>query len=115
MIVIEEYGFGKIVVNGVTYVNDIRIVRNKVLADWWRERGHRVEIQDVQEMISPKPEIMVIGKGNPGMMKSSASLKAFLQQEGISLIEVRTSEAVKVFNQLTAEGKAVSAGFHLTC
>ncbi|MGB9440927.1 MAG: hypothetical protein WCB15_23500, partial [Desulfobacterales bacterium] len=39
---IEKYSFGKIVVNGVTYTNDIKIVQGRVVSDWWRKKGHSV-------------------------------------------------------------------------
>jgi hypothetical protein len=39
---IEKYSFGKIVVNGVTYTNDIKIVQGRVVSEWWRKKGHSV-------------------------------------------------------------------------
>jgi hypothetical protein len=48
-------------------------------------------------------------------MKSTDSLRKFLQKKEIELIEVSTSKAVDTFNKLLKEGKRVSAGFHLTC
>jgi hypothetical protein len=45
---IEKYSFGKIVVNGVAYTNDIKIVKGRVVSDWWRKRGHSVDIEDIQ-------------------------------------------------------------------
>jgi hypothetical protein len=39
---IEKYSFGKIVVNGVTYTSDIKIVQGRVVSDWWRKKGYSV-------------------------------------------------------------------------
>ena len=44
---IEKYSFGEIVVNGVTYTNDIKIVQRRVVSDWWRKKGYSVCIEDV--------------------------------------------------------------------
>jgi hypothetical protein len=48
---IEKYSFGKIVVNGVTYTNDIKIVQGRVVSDWWRKKGHSVSIEDIQDIL----------------------------------------------------------------
>lgn len=112
---IESFSFGNIVVNGTTYTDDIKIIQGKVIPTWWRKRGHQVAIDDIQDIIDTKPGILVLGKGKPGMMKSTRSLCEFLKQNNINLIEEKTSKAVKTFNRLFAEGKDVCAGFHLTC
>ena len=109
---IEKYSFGKIVVNGVTYTNDIKIVQGRVVSDWWRKRGHSVDIEDILES---KPSVLVIGKGQPGMMRSSRSLRRFLKKNDIELIEEKTSQAITTYNSLLQQEKEVSAGFHVSC
>ncbi|MBU0767990.1 MAG: hypothetical protein KJ687_02700, partial [Proteobacteria bacterium] len=101
---IENFSFGNIVVNGITYTNDIKIIRGSVIPNWWRKRGHRVDIEDVRDIIEAKPNILVLGKGKPGMMKSTRSLCEFLKQNDIDLIEEKTSKAIKTFNRLYKQG-----------
>ncbi|MDH4206065.1 MAG: MTH938/NDUFAF3 family protein [Desulfobacteraceae bacterium] len=112
---IEAFSFGNIVVKGITYSNDIKIIQGKVIPTWWRKRGHQVGIDDIQDIIDARPDILVLGKGKPGMMKSTPSLCEFLKQNDIDLIEEKTSKAIKTFNRLFKQGKNVCAGFHLTC
>lgn len=112
---IENFSFGNIVVNGITYTNDIKIIQGKVTPTWWRKNGHQVNIDDIQDIIDANPNILVLGKGKPGMMKSTPSLCEFLKQNDIDLIEEKTSKAIKTFNRLFKHGKNVCAGFHLTC
>jgi hypothetical protein len=112
---IEKYSFGKIVVNGVIYTNDIKIVQGHVVSDWWRKKGHSVSIEDIQDILESKPSVLVIGKGQPGMMKSSGSLRRFLKKNDIDLIEEKTSKAIKTYNSLLQQEKEVSAGFHVSC
>lgn len=112
---IEAFSFGNIVVKGVTYTNDIKIIQGKVIPTWWRKSGHQVDINDVQDIIDAKPDILVLGRGSPGMMKSTRSLCEFLKKNNIDLIEEKTSEAIKTFNRLFQQGKNVCAGFHLSC
>ena len=112
---IEKYSFGKIVVNGVTYTNDIKIVQGRVVSDWWREKGHSVGIEDIQDILESKPSVLVIGKGQPGMMRSSRSLHRYLKKNDIELIEEKTSQAITTCNRLAQQKKEVSAGFHVSC
>jgi hypothetical protein len=112
---IEDFSFGNIMVNGTTYTNDIKIIQGKVIPAWWRKKGHQVSIDDIQDIIDAGPDILVLGKGKPGMMKSTPALCEFLKQKNIDLIEEKTSKAIKTFNRLFRQGKNVCAGFHLTC
>jgi hypothetical protein len=112
---ITDFSFGKIVVNGKTYTDDIKIVRGQVLSDWWRKNGHRVDVEDIADILESGPEIVVIGKGSPGLMKTSASLREKLATHDIGLIEKKTSKAIEVFNKLFQEGKRVAGGFHISC
>jgi hypothetical protein len=112
---IEDFSFGRIVVDGVAYTSDIKIIGGKVVADWWRKGGHKVEIEDIQEMIDARPEVLVIGKGDPGLMQTSATLRKLLKSNEIELVEEKTVKAVQTFNRLSQTGKAVFAGFHVGC
>ena len=112
---IKQFSFGKIIVNGVSYTSDIKIIQGKVIPEWWRKSGHRVDVDDIKDILKSKPDILVIGKGKPGLMKSSRSLREFLKDNEIELIEEKTSKAVQTFNRLLKEGKDVSAGLHVSC
>ena len=112
---ITEFSFGRIVVEGQTYNTDIKIVQGKLMPDWWRQSGHSVEIDDVQEILKSDSEILVIGKGQPGYMRVSDSLRRYLARNDIQVIEEPTPEAIRIFNRLKAQGKRVSGGFHVGC
>lgn len=112
---ITDFSFGKIVVNGKTYSDDIKIVRGRVISDWWRKRGHRVDVEDIADILESGPDIVVIGKGSPGLMKTSSHLRESLEANNIVLIEKKTSKAIEVFNKLFQEGRKVAAGLHITC
>ena len=112
---ITDFSFGKIVVNGKIYTDDIKIVRGQVIADWWRKSGHRVDVEDIADILESGPDTVVIGKGSPGLMKTSAELREKLATHKIALIEKKTSKAIEVFNKLFQEGREVAAGFHISC
>ncbi len=112
---ITEFSFGKIVVKDKTYTNDIKIVGRQVFADWWRESGHRVEIEDITDILEAEPDILIIGKGSPGLLKSTSSLRDYLAANNVELIEMKTAKAIQVFNKLCEEGRRVAGGFHIGC
>ena len=112
---ITDFSFGRIVVNGKTYADDIKIIHGQVVADWWRKSGHRVDLEDISDILEAKPEILVIGRGSPGLMKSTASLRAYLTANNIELFEKKTTQAIRVFNKFYRDTKRVAAGIHVGC
>ena len=112
---IDSYSFGRIVVNGKAYANDIKIIDESVVPEWWRKSGHTVSPEDVTDLVAFRPEIVVIGKGKPGFMSTSSEARRLFSDHGIMLIEEKTSRAIETFNRLHKEGRRVCAGFHLTC
>ena len=112
---IDDYSFGRIKVNGQAYTADIMIIDGRVVGSWWRKTGHRVELDDIGEILAARPEVLVIGQGKPGLMKVTDALEKELREKKIRLISQNTSRAVQTFNRLTAEGCRVCGGFHLTC
>ena len=110
-----EFSFGRIVVDGQICNSDIKIVRDKLVPDWWRKSGHTVAIEDVQDILDSDSTILVVGKGQPGYMRVTESLKEHLNKNDIELIVEQTSDAIKIFSRLMQEGKRVSGGFHVGC
>lgn len=112
---IETYSFGNIRINGKSYSSDVKIIGEKVVSNWWRKTGHVVDVDDVTDILNSDVEILVVGMGQPGLMKVSPALKSELKNRGIELIEKPTAEAYVEFNRLHAKGKKVAGAFHLTC
>lgn len=112
---IESYSFGKIVVEGRTYTHDIKIINDRVVPDWWRKNGHRLTSEDIPDILSARPDLLVVGRGYSGMMVIDPGLRNALNEAGIALIDDRSAEAVNIFNRRYRRGERVAAGFHLTC
>jgi len=49
---IDQYAFGKIVIDGKTYTSDVIIYPEKVDASWWRKEGHRLQPADLEKIVS---------------------------------------------------------------
>jgi len=112
---IEAYHFGSITLDGRRYQADIKIVDGRVVSDWWRQQAHVLNVFDVDDILAAPPEILIVGMGQPGMMRVAETLRATLVASGIELTEEPTTKAVQSFNRLCLEGKRVAAAFHLTC
>jgi len=112
---IDDYQFGSMTIAGKRYLNDLKILEGRVIDRWWRRESHTVEAADIDDILAQRPEVLVIGMGKPGRMQTSDSLRAYLADARIELIEEPTAEAVQTFNRLLRSGKNVAAAFHLTC
>ena len=112
---IESYSFGKIVVDGTTYTNDIKIIDGSVKPEWWRKRGHSVAPEDVSDLLDSGADYVVIGKGHSGNMDTPSEIRRLFEEQGMEVIAENTTQAVETFNRLHQQGKRVCAGLHLTC
>lgn len=112
---IEQYSFGSITISGKRYTSDLKIINGQVYPDWWRKSGHSVDVEDVADILDAEPDYLVIGSGSSGLMKVSDRLRQHLADCGIEVIVEPTSDAIGTFNQICADGKNVTGGFHLTC
>ncbi len=112
---IESYSFGVMKVDGREYRQDLIIFPDKVRSKWWRRQGHSLAVQDVCDVIEFKPELLVVGTGDSGMMAIPAATEKALQDAGIKVIAQNTGQARSIFNEQIKKGKNVVGAFHLTC
>jgi len=112
---INHYSFGSIEVDGNTYRNDIIIYPQAIQSDWWRKEGHRLQLEDIERVLSDPPEVLVVGQGDSGMMVVDARVAETLENLNVQLVAAHTKAACENFNKLSQEGKRVVAALHLTC
>lgn len=113
---IQEYRFGKMVIDGDSYDKDLIIAAGEVIPNWWRNKGHNLEVADIEKVVEQhQPEMVVVGKGQFGMMSISDEVRQFLNGQGIELVDKKTGKAVQIYNKNFSEGKNVIGAFHLTC
>ncbi len=115
---INEYGFGKMVIDGEKYTEDLIITGDEVFPGWWRKKGHHMVIDDIRETLeSYKPDVLIIGKGKFGMMKVDQDVEAYAAEHEIELYTRESGKAVRYFNELLAKdnNKKIMGAFHLTC
>jgi hypothetical protein len=112
--VIESYEFGRIVIKGKKYTADVIIYPDHMEDNWWREEGHSLSPVDLWAVVQAKPEVLVVGTGYSGLMRIPPETEEYLLEQGIRLIAERTTEAVRIYNQLCQSTRVVAA-LHLTC
>lgn len=112
--VIESYSFGSIVINGQKYSSDVIIFPERVKGSWWRKRGHSLCREDIGEALAERPDILIIGTGDSGLMQVPGELEEYINSQGIELMVKRTAEASRIYNELSSLRKVVAA-LHLTC
>ena len=111
---IENYEFGRVKIDGETYNNDVIILPDRVIPDWWRKQGHQVHIEDIEEIIAAKPEVLIIGTGYYDMLRVLGDTSKKLAEIGCKVIKHKTQEACDAYNQIS-KTKRVVAALHLSC
>ncbi len=111
---IKNYQFGQLVVDGQQHTRDLILLPDRVIANWWRKAGHRLDVDDLREVLAVAPEVLVVGTGAYGMMDVPSETRQAVEAAGIELQTAPTGEAWQTYNELRGQRRTVGA-FHLTC
>ena len=110
---IESYDFGRIIISGKEYLNDLILFPDKIKTNWFRHEGHLLQMKDMEEIFNSKPNTIIIGTGHTGVMKIDPVVREACRKDGIKLIELPTAKAIQEYNH--REGPGTIGAFHLTC
>ncbi|MFB3882301.1 MAG: Mth938-like domain-containing protein [Armatimonadota bacterium] len=111
---IQQCGFGKLVVGGETYTDDLIVLGDRVVPKWWRRSSHMVELEDLTEALAAEPEALIIGTGTQQCLKVAPEVIAHTMKAGIELLVFDTRTACQTFNRLLGKRRIVAL-LHLTC
>lgn len=111
---ITNYKFGKIEIDGNKYTNDLIIFPHNIKTNWWRAKGHFLQVQDLEDVFELQPKKLIVGKGYYGLMKISDKVKAKAGDLGVKLVAEKSKKACKLFNEEKNKDNLVFA-IHLTC
>lgn len=113
---IDDYGFGRIRIDGKDYSRDVILLGEEVRGPWWREAGgHVYAVEDLGEVVSAAPEVVVLGTGYFGRVKVLDETLVALKEAGSEIVVERTGGAVEAYNRFAGDGRDVAAALHLTC
>jgi hypothetical protein len=110
---IDDYAFGRIVVDGKEHSRDVILLPNRVVANWWRKEGHGLVMDDLGEIIDDLPPLLVVGSGAYGRMRPDPSMLEELRRRGIKVEVLQTGDAVGRYREL--DPASTAAALHLTC
>jgi hypothetical protein len=79
---------------------------------WFRDKSHFISIDEVQPLLSPDVEILVVGIGWDSAVRVDSAIE---QIEGIEIHVLPTPEAFDLFNRYVSEGRRVVLVAHSTC
>jgi hypothetical protein len=113
---IEDYRFGRVIIDGEEHSRDVIVLPDRVVGDWWRQDGHSLVIDDLAEVLDELPERLVVGCGADGRLRPHPSVVEALARRGIEMEALPTADAVRRYEELRAENPAATAAaLHLTC
>src|ERR671937_2592723 len=110
---IEEYRFGRVVVDGDEQTRDVIVLPGRVLTNWWRADGHRLVLADLADVIEELPERLLVGTGAYGQMRPDPEALEELRQRGVEVEALPTGQAVRRYGEL--DPRRTAAALHLTC
>lgn len=76
---------------------------------------HQIGDFEVEKLLASKPEIIIIGNGQSGVLKVSEVVIEKINKAGVKLLVLETPQAIAEYNRLAGEGKRVNCLMHTTC
>jgi hypothetical protein len=110
---LEDYSFGRLIVDGEEHTRDLIVLPDRVVPDWWRREGHSLAIDDLNEVLDELPERLVLGIGADGRLRPDPAVIAELERRGVQVECLPTGEAVRRYGEL--DERETAAALHLTC
>jgi hypothetical protein len=110
---ITSYSFGKMVIDGKIYTNELQILPSGIVKRWSPNDPHYILPGDIEEIVQSNIKTLIIGNGANGEAAIPDETIKFIQARSIKVHIMNTHEAVKLFNESSKE--AMGAIFHLNC
>jgi hypothetical protein len=110
---LEDYSFGRIVVDGQEHTRDLIVLPDRVVPDWWRREGHSLALEDLEDVRDEPPERLILGCGAHGQLRPDPAVIEALERHGVAVEALDTAEAVRRYGE--ADERRTAAALHLTC
>jgi hypothetical protein len=119
---IEKTRFGSIVIDGVKYSHDVYITTKREVQKRQKKlskpisKGHTVlGPKEIKLLLDQKPDILVIGKGQFGVLPIPNESRTLLEKANVEIIEDKTANLLEKVNELLAKKANFTAILHVTC
>ena len=107
----EEFSFGSIRIDGVTYNHDVMIDRGEVRKRKKKPSKKFREAFAIEEKVPWECRRLVVGTGT-GVLPVMKEVKLEAKRRGIELLILPTARAIEVLKQEPADSNAI---LHVTC
>ncbi len=102
------YGDGYILINQIRYEKNLIVMPDRLIEDWSAISVSQLETQHFENLISFKPEIIILGTGITHQFPNQ-SLLSQLTKMGIGIEVMDTKACCRTYNILVEEGRRVAA------
>ena len=113
MATLEDYSFGRIVVDGTEHTRDLIVLPGRIVPDWWRRDGHSLAMEDLEEVRDELPGRLILGCGAHGRLQPDPAVIEALEGRGIHVEALPTADAVRRYSE--SDERRTAAALHLTC
>ena|SRR5256885_15502063 len=110
---LEDYSFGRLVIDGDEHRRDVIVLPRRVVSDWWRRDGHSLHIEDLDPVLDELPPTLIVGCGAHGRLTPDPGALRALAERGVEVEVLRTGDAVQRYAEL--DEARTAAALHLTC
>jgi hypothetical protein len=110
---IDDYGFGRVTIDGRQETRDVIVLPDRVVRGWWRKEGHGLVLADLDEVLDELPRRLLVGTGAYGRLRPDADTLETLRARGVEVEVLPTAEAVRRYAEL--DPRKTAAALHLTC
>ncbi len=110
---IQAYDLQSVTIDGQRYVDSLIVSADNLQTGWRHPDCQHLTLDDLNDAIAHKPELIVLGCGNVQQFPPTALLSA-LANRGIGLEVMTCAAACRTFNLLMAEGRNAIAALMLS-
>jgi hypothetical protein len=114
-VLISSTKFGSITIGNKKYENDVFVSYKDTVKEGETASRHLISKKELALLLGDKPDVIVLGTGQEGCMRISSDSSELAKNKGIEIVESKTPDAIKKFNQLYASGRKVVGYMHVTC
>ena len=115
MVKIDSTKFGSITIDGIEYAGDVIVTWEGKVKEAETQTRHVIAKKEFFDLLFERPDTIVIGTGQYGVMEVSDDVEKFAKGKKIRVVAEPTPQAIERFNHFAASGKHVVAYMHVTC
>lgn len=113
MVKIDSTKFGEITIDGKTYYSDVTIFWDGTIE--YRGKEHVIDMDEFMKILEKKINVFIVGTGQEGILVISGKVRELAIEMKIKIFELKSPDAIDLFNGLASQGRRVAAVIHTTC